>query len=168
LLTLDTYFQQAWHHPYFLKLESDKNSGFRFHGHNALQAVLLSMITQLQETGDIEIKPIPLGVNDDFPFMPYSQSFVDAGLKRGAAPNAGDGDVDCDGKARKRQKRTHATKMNSPMITRSNVDDTARMIEKNSQFASLMSTIERDRLGRLWFMGDREYVEDAFVEAKVE
>ncbi|KAF8349189.1 hypothetical protein F5887DRAFT_482085 [Amanita rubescens] len=166
LLTLDTYFQQAWHHPYFLKLESDKVSGFRFHGHNALQTVLLSTITQLQETGDIEIKPIPLGVDDDFPFMPYSQPFVDAGLKRGAVPNAGDGDCDCDGKARKRRKKSHATKMNSPMITRSNVDDTARMIEKNSQFAFLMSTIERDQQRRLWFMGDREYVEDAFVEAK--
>ena len=168
LLTLDTYFQQAWHHPYFLKLESDKVSGFRFHGHNALQAVLLSMITQLQETGDIEVKPIPLGVNDDLPFMPYSQPFVNASLKRGATPNAGDGDGDCDGKARKRRKKSHATKINSPTNTRSNVDDTARMIEKNSQFAFLMSTIERDRQRRLWFMGDRDHVEYAFVEAEVE
>ena len=168
LLTLDTYFQQAWHHPYFLKLESDKVSGFRFHGHNALQAVLLSMITQLQETGDIKLKPIPLGVNDDLPFMPYSQPFVNASLKRGAATNAGDGDGDYDGKARKRRKKSHATKINSPTNTRSNVDDTARMIEKNSQFAFLMSTIERDRQRRLWFMGDRDHVEYAFVEAEVE
>ncbi|KAF8331576.1 hypothetical protein F5887DRAFT_998191 [Amanita rubescens] len=157
MVKLDMYFRQSWHDPYFSNFESE---AIRFHAHNALQVVLLDAINKLQTTGDIEVHAMPLGVDDDFPYIPLSKSFVSASLKRGI-PDDGEGDK----KGKKRQKTTQVTKTSSLMITKSNRDDTAIMIEKNPEFKTLMSAIDHDKQSKRWFMGDREYVEYAFVEA---
>jgi hypothetical protein len=51
------------------------------------------------------------------------------------------------------------------MITKSNRDNTAKMIEKNPEFKTLMSAIDHDKQSKHWFMGDREFIEYAFVVA---
>jgi hypothetical protein len=69
LVNLDIYFRQSWHDPYFSNLES---KAICFHAHNALQVVLLDTINKLQTTGDdIEVHAMPLGVDDDFPYIPH-------------------------------------------------------------------------------------------------
>ena len=160
LFNLNIYFRQlAWHHPYFLQVQDNGVPDFiRFHAHNALQAVLLKAILQLQTNGDIEIKPTPLGVDDDFPFIPDSKSFISANLKRGRVP-ADEGESD--EKVKKKRKKSHASKTDSP----DNTVNTTAMIENDPEFEFLMSAIECDARSRLWFMGDRDYVEHAFVEA---
>ena len=156
LRNLDMYFRQSWHDPYFSNHES---KAIRFHAHNTLQVVLLDAINKLQTTGDdIEVHAMPLGVDDDFPYSPLSKSFVSASLKR-AIPDDGEGDK----KGKKKQKTTHVTKTSSLMITRSDRENTAEMIEKNPEFKTLMSAIDHHQQSKRWFMGDREYVEYAFV-----
>ncbi|KAF8331574.1 hypothetical protein F5887DRAFT_998179, partial [Amanita rubescens] len=101
LVKLDFYFRQSWDDTYFSNFES---KAVRFHAHNALQVVLLDTINQLQTTGDIEVDAMPLGVDDDFPYIPLSKSFVSASLKRGI-PDDGEGDK----KGKKKQKTTQVT-----------------------------------------------------------
>ena len=56
---LDCYFNQAWR-----SLDSINEPQHRFHTRNALQPILLEEIRELEVRGDeIEINPIPLGVN---------------------------------------------------------------------------------------------------------
>lgn len=157
LANLDIYFRQSWHDPFFSNLESN---AIRFHAHNALQVVLLDTINKLQTMGDdIEVYATPLGVDDDFPYIPLSKSFVSASLKRGI-PDDGEDD-----KKGKKQKTTQVTKTSSLMITKSNRDNTDEMMEKNPEFKTLMSAIDHDKQSKRWFVGDREYVEYAFVVA---
>ncbi|KAF8347753.1 hypothetical protein F5887DRAFT_1258389 [Amanita rubescens] len=147
LFNLDMYFRQSWHDPYFSNLESRV---IRFHAHNALQMVLLDTINKLQTTGDdIEVHAMPSGVDDDFPYIPLSKSFVSVSLKRGI-PDDGE-----DEKKGKKQKTTQVTKTSSLMIIKSNRDNTAKMIEKNPEFKTLMSAIDHDKQSKHWFMGDR-------------
>ena len=62
---LDDYFSQVWH-----RLGIDEGP-HRFHAHNALQSVLLKEIKKLQaRKTEIEINPIPLGVDDNPALIP--------------------------------------------------------------------------------------------------
>ncbi|KAF8623742.1 hypothetical protein AX15_006222 [Amanita polypyramis BW_CC] len=123
----------------------------RFHTHNTLQSVLLAEIKNLQaDNTEIEINPTPLGVDDNPALIPLSQSC--SGTKRGAP------DELAGGPKTKKQKVLHGSSVG---IADNNLEATS---SDGPALSSLMSAIDCDRRSKQWFMGDRDYVEYAFVE----
>ncbi|KIL54634.1 hypothetical protein M378DRAFT_745907 [Amanita muscaria Koide BX008] len=140
---LDAYFSQAWHR---LGINEGQH---RFHAHNALQSVLLKEIKKLQaRKTEIEINPTPLGVDDNPALIPPSQSCI--GTKR-SAPDSAKGSPKV-----KKQKVKHES--------HNAMDNSKAMSSDDPALTSLMSTIDCDRRSKLWFTGDRDYMEHAFVE----
>jgi hypothetical protein len=122
-----------------------------FHAHNALQSVLLAEIKNLQaDNTEIEINPTPLGVDDNPALIPLSQSCFGA---KQSAP-----DEPTDSPKMKKQKVLHGSAVG---IAGNNLDT---MSSDGPTLLSLMSTIDCDQQSKLWFMGDRNHVEYAFVE----
>ncbi len=145
LFRLSQYFLQAWHD---LKIVGGQHL---FQAHNAIQAVLLEEIKKLQASGDdIELNSMPLGLDSDVAVVPDSSSYV---LKR----NAPD-DIEHDVQVKKR-KVSHKT--DSAV---GNADNNL-MSSDNPRLKDFMSVINCNHDSKLWFRGDRDYVENAYVEA---
>jgi hypothetical protein len=146
---LDCYFNQTWH-----SLDSINEPQHRFHAHNALQSILLEEVKELEVRGDeIEINSIPLGVNVQAS-QPDQKSYL--GTKRTAADDTPD-----EVKVNKKQKVVH--KMNTRAMRRA--DENAANTSNNPVPTFVASTIDRDHRSKLWFMGDRNYVENPFMKA---
>ena len=142
---LDHYFRRAWH------VLGTSEGHHRFHAHNALQSVLLAEIKNLQaDNTEIEINLTPLGVDDNPALILLSQSCF--GTKRSAP------DEPTDSPKMKKQKVLHGSAVG---IAGNNLAVTS---SDGPTLSSLISTIDCDRQSKLWFMGDRDYVEYAFVE----
>ena len=143
---LNNYFCRAWN------VLGTSEEQHRFHAHNALQSVLLAEIKNLQaDNTEIEINPTPLGVDDNPASIPLSQSYL--GTKRSAP------DEPAGRPKMKKQKVLHGSAVG---IADNNLE------ASSSALSSLMSAIDCDRRSKLWFMGDRDYVEYAFVEGESE
>ena len=139
---LSTYFRQDWH---VLEISEGQH---RFHAHNALQSVLLAEIKNLQaDNSEIEINPAPLGVDDNPALIPLSQSCF--GTKRSAPDEPADSP---------KIKVLHGSAVG---IADNNLEATS---SDGPVLSSLISAMDCDRRSKLWFMGDRDYVEYAFVE----
>ena len=140
LKRLKRYFSQAWHH---LQIDEERH---RFHAHNALQSVLLQEIQKLQARNmEIEINLTPLGVDDNPALIPRSQSYV--GTK---------GNVDGPPKAKKQKVKHDGGK----------ADNNLEATSDGSVPTRLMTALDGDRRSKLWFMGDRDYIEYMFVEGE--
>lgn len=143
---LDHYFCRAWH------VLGTSEGQHRFHAHNALQSVLLAEIKNLQaDNTEVEVDPTPLGVDDNPASIPLSQSCF--GTKRSVS------DEPTDSPKMKKQKVLHGSAVG--IIAGNNLEATS---SDGPTLSSVMSTIDCDRQSKLWFMGDRDYVEYAFVE----
>ena len=155
---LNCYFNQAWH-----SLDLINEPQHRFHAHNALQSILLEKINELRVHGDeIEINSIPLGV-DIQASQPDQKSYL--GTKRKAAD-----DIPEEVKVNKKQKVLPKFKSNTHRITRAmhRADENAASTSNNpvpSLPTFVESTIDNDHQSKLWFMGDRNYVENPFMKA---
>ncbi|KAF8321829.1 hypothetical protein F5887DRAFT_1215369 [Amanita rubescens] len=142
LSCLELYFLQVWHD---LKIIGGQH---RFHAHNAIQAVLLKEIKNLQTSGnDIELNPTPLGLDSDAVVVPDSSSYI---LKI----NAPDGTED--NVPVKKRKVLHKTDSTNADHNSTSSDD--------SRLDYFMSAINCNHDSKLWFMGDRDHVEYAFVQ----
>ncbi|KAF8333716.1 hypothetical protein F5887DRAFT_675819 [Amanita rubescens] len=145
LKRLDHYFRRAWH------VLGTSEGQHRFHAHNALQSVLLAEIKNLQaDNSEIEINPTPLGVDDNPALIPLSQSYF--GTKRSAL------DEPAGSPKTKKQKVLHGS---AAGVADNNLEATS---SDGPVLSSLMSTMDCDRRSKLWFMGDRDYFEYAFVK----
>ena len=143
---LNNYFRRAWH------VLGTSEGQHRFHAHNALQSVLLAEIKMLHaDNTEIEINRTPLGVDDNPALIPLSQSFF--GTKRSAL------DQPAGSLERKKQKVLHVG------IADNNLEATG---SDGPALSSLMSAIDCDRRSKMWFIGDRDYVEYAFLEGNTE
>jgi hypothetical protein len=111
----------------------------------------LAEIKKLQaDNTEIEINPTPLGVDDNPALIPLSQSCF--GTKRSAP------DEPAGRPKMKKQKVLHGS---AEGIADNNSESTS---SDGLALSSLMSAIDCERRSKLWFMGDRDYVEYAFVE----
>ncbi|KAF8329020.1 hypothetical protein F5887DRAFT_1082782 [Amanita rubescens] len=148
LSRLDHYFCRAWH------VLGTSEGQHRFHAHNALQSVLLAEIKNLQaDNSEIEINPTPLGVDDNPALIPLSQSCFST--KRSAPDEP---DEPAGSPKTKKQKVLHGSAVG---VLDNNLEATS---SDGPVLSSLMSAMGCDRRSKLWFMGDRDYVEYAFVE----
>jgi hypothetical protein len=142
---LDHYFRRGWH------VLGTSEEQHRFHAHNALQSVLLAEIKNLQADNiEIEIDPTPLGVDDNPALIPLSQSCF--GTKRSVP------DETAGSPKTKKQKVLHGSAVG---IADNNLEATS---SDDPLLSSLMSAVDCNQRSKLWFVGDLDYVEYAFVE----
>ena len=145
LSRLGRYFLPAWHD---LKIVEGQHI---FHAHNAIQANLLEEIKKLQTSGDdIELNPTPLGLDSDVALVPDSSSYIMC-IKRNAPDDTED---NVPVKKRKVSHRTDSTV--------GNVDNNL-ISSDDPRMKDFMSVINCNHDSKLWFMGDRDYAEYAFI-----